>query len=339
MTLPDRGPRRQPGRIGLYGPFLLLLLFAIGWSGAWLWLRANVEQGLDESRAGLARAGYELAWRELAVSGYPFRLDVDVRGATLRAPSGWRLDAPLIKSETTVLAPGHFVFEVPGDLALTRRNGDVVSLRFKLLHASLSRADAHPPRISVESITAPPKANPLFFTTADEIHLHSRAGPDAQGAFYLEVDGANASLPGLLGRIAEEKPVTLIAEGIVSHADDLSLLDWRASVERWRRDGGSLDLRSLKLLAGSALLDARPGRLTVDADGALNGSLTVTLREAPRALAAMARTGLIAPQAAVAAGTVIGAARQGPEAVVTLDFQAGQTTLGPAAIAPAPKVY
>ncbi|MGI9170166.1 MAG: DUF2125 domain-containing protein, partial [Caulobacteraceae bacterium] len=43
-------------------------------------------------------------------------------------------------------------------------------------------------------------------------------------------------------------------------------------------------------------------------------------------------------EAAGAAAAVIGA-RGGPAATVTLDFQAGQTTLGPAAIGPAPKVY
>ena len=54
----------------------------------------------------------------------------------------------------------------------------------------------------------------------------------------------------------------------------------------------------------------------------------------------MAETGTIRPEAAMAASAVA-MARQGSNDVAraNITFQAGQTTLGPVAIGPAPKVY
>jgi hypothetical protein len=212
-----------------------------------------------------------------------------------------------------------------------------------VLRASLSDIEDHPPRLSVEglgvTLNGPESANPFYFSSAGELHLHTRAGPDDQGALYLEVDQATAPFTGLLGRIADGKPVTLIADTIYSHAGALSGADWASSVGRWRDAGGVLDMRTLKLQAGDAVLDAKPGTLTVDRDGRLKGSLSVALRAAPRALAAMTRSGALRPETAATAASVLDASHQGAVDAVTIDFQAGQTTLGPAAIGPSPKVY
>jgi hypothetical protein len=68
--------------------------------------------------------------------------------------------------------------------------------------------------------------------------------------------------------------------------------------------------------------------------------LDVTLREAPRALSVMGERGVI-PQERASAAATVAEAREGAGdiAALTLNFEAGQTTLGPVAIAPAPKVY
>ena len=96
--------------------------------------------------------------------------------------------------------------------------------------------------------------------------------------------------------------------------------------------------------SGPRRLDgASKGLITVGEDGRLRGSLSVDLRQAQRALGVMGEAGVIAPEAAGAAAAVLGAqsqnSRQGPVAKVTLDFQAGEATLGPAAIGSAPKIY
>jgi hypothetical protein len=53
----------------------------------------------------------------------------------------------------------------------------------------------------------------------------------------------------------------------------------------------------------------------------------------------MAGRGPLAGEASRAALAVVAAHDQGGVAAVTLHFQAGQTTVGPVAIGPAPRVY
>lgn len=337
---PSPGQRR---RLGLYIPFLLLLAFALAWSAGWLWLRAETLRRLDGERADLARAGRDLSWTSRSVSGFPFRLDLDLTGLGLREPSGWRLTLPALNAEALVFAPTHWVAVAPAGLAFTRPTGGQVIVGAKVLRASVSALTAHPPRISVEGIgltfTPAAGASPFFVRSAAALHLHTRAGPDDQGAVYLELDRAAAPLTGLMGRIAAGGPVSLTADAIYSHAAALAGPDWAAAVRAWSGAGGTLNVRRLRLAAGEAVLDAHGGTLSVDDDGRLRGALTASLRQAPRTLAVMGGNGTISQEAAGAAAQVVGARGAGPLATVTLDFQAGQTTLGPAAIGPAPKVY
>ena len=88
------------------------------------------------------------------------------------------------------------------------------------------------------------------------------------------------------------------------------------------------------------LVGARSGTLSVGGDGRLTGALDVTLRQAPRALGVLGEEGLI-PQPNAEAAVAVARAREGSgdAASATITFQAGQTTLGPVAVGPAPKVY
>ena len=101
-----------------------------------------------------------------------------------------------------------------------------------------------------------------------------------------------------------------------------------------------MNVREAGLTAGDALIGAKAGALSVSSDGRLSGALEVTLRQAPRALSVMGDTGVI-PQPNAEAARAVAQARQGAgeTATATITFQAGQTTLGPVAIGPAPKVY
>ena len=325
MTLPDRGPDRQPRRFGLYAPFAILLVGVTIWSIIWFWSRGEIFRQMDAEKAALARAGYDLGWGSRNVGGYPFRLDLDLGDVSLRAPGGWRLATGAVSAETAVLAPGHWVMQFPGDVTITGRDGAAVSVRSKILRASFSDADAHPPRISVEGIgmtvDGPAAANPLFFTSADEFHLHTKAGPDDQGAAYIEVDRGRAPLTGLLARIADGKPVTLIFDTIFSHAGSLTGPDWRSAGDAWRIAGGRFNVRTLRLAAGDAILEAKPGTLGVSADGRLAGSLSVALHAAPQSPAAIE----LSPQQS--AGNI------------TVDFRDGRTRLGAADIGPSPRVF
>jgi hypothetical protein len=349
MTLPEKPVRRKPRRLGLYAPFAALILAAAAWSLGWLWARDRLFQDMDAAAGAFGQAGYRIDWSGRAVSGYPFRLDLTITGPRLRETSGWGLAAPTLKAESFFLfGEGHWVIVAPAGVTLTRRVGGPVHIGARVLRASLSEASAHPPRLSAEGLdlafAAAPGAAPFELVRADELHLHARSGPDDQGAFYLEIDRATTQGAGPLAQVAAGAPVTLIADAIYSHARALSNdagagPGLAGALASWSDAAGELAVRRLTLAAGPAGAEARSGTLAIGADGRLRGALALSLKSAPRLVTAMAGRGPLAGEASRAALAVVAAHDQGGVAAVTLHFQAGQTTLGPVAIGPAPRVY
>jgi hypothetical protein len=100
-----------------------------------------------------------------------------------------------------------------------------------------------------------------------------------------------------------------------------------------------MHVRQAGITAGEALISASGGELTVGSDGRLRGAIPAFLRQAPRALSAMGESGTIPRERADAAAAVTAARQEGDIARAVIGFEAGQTTLGPVAIGPAPKVY
>ncbi len=347
MTLPESPSHRKPARLGLYAPFAVLGAVATLWSVGWVWARDTVFRGMDAAADALDQAGYRVDWSGRAVSGYPFRLDLDISGARIREASGWGVEAPQLKAESYFLfGQDHWVIVAPDGGTLFRPAGGPVFLRAKVLRASLSDPAAHPPRLSMEGLgltfTPAPGSTPFGLASADEFHLHTRSGPQDRGAVYLEIDKATP-VSGLLADIGSGGPVTLIADTLFSHAGALTDpagvdAGVAGAVQAWSAAGGSLGLRRLSLHAGAAGVEANTGILAIGPDGRLQGALPVTLRSASRLMEAVSARAALAPETLRAAQAVLAAHAKGNFAAVTLDFQAGQTTLGPVAIGPAPRL-
>ena len=328
MTLHERDLRRKPRRGWLWFPWLLALAVAGGWSGYWFWLKNEAAVRMDAGAQALRAAGYEVAWQNRTISGFPFRLDINVTEARIAEPSGWALAFPSLKTEAYAYRLDHWVAVAPQGAVMTRPYGGPVAIRGQALRASLAGLDQRPPRISVEghglTFTPGPGARPFMLQSAERLELHLRPGPDDQGAVLLKVDGARARLPGLLQRIAEDRPVAITWDMVLSKMSGLRGSDWRSSARNWSTAGGTATVRQATLQAGPAVLVAKSGALTVGPDGRVQGSLDVDLRQAKDALNAM--SGGLIPSG-------FGFAQ------ATLTFAGGQTVLGPLPIAPAPRVY
>ena len=344
MSLHDLPSPRKPSRIGLYAPFILLVIAIIGWSGFWFWARGEAQARIDAGVADLQRAGYAVTWKERTLGGYPFRMDVTFTDFSARDPSGWALTTPLLEAEAFMHAPGHWMLATPQGLTFVRPVGGPVQVKAVNLRASLTNLDKRPPSFSFQGVKPTfepaPGAQPFALASADLVEFHLRPGPDDEGGVFVEVKNGKARLSGLLGRIAGDKPVSLTWNSTLSKMSAFGGPTWPEAVRRWTAAGGRMNVRSAGLTAGDALIGAKSGALSVGSDGRLNGALDVTLRQAPRALGVMADTGVI-PQPNAEAARAVAQARQGAgeAATATITFQAGQTTLGPVAIGPAPKVY
>jgi len=342
MTMPRQATPPRASRLGLYGPFVAVAMALAIWSGGWLWMKAKAEQALDAMAAQRQAAGGSFVWRDRRFSGYPFRLDVDFTGLAWREPTGWALAAPSLKAETSVFTPGHWVAFAPDGAILGRPVGGAVRITAKVLRASVSDPAAHPPTLSLEGVGlafAPaPGAAPFFLDNAAELHLHTRAGPADQGAFFFELDRATPAPLSVLGRLAAGKTVTVTADVLFSRAGKMAGSSWARAVDAWASAGGQLQVRRLRLTTRDTALDAQGSGLSADGDR-LSGALQTTLSHGDRMLSALAASGALDPAAARIAAAVLQAAHVGTLDHATLTFQAGRTTVGPVALGAAPKVY
>jgi hypothetical protein len=344
MSLPDPLPPRKPRRRGLYAPFILLLIAVIAWSGFWFYARMEAGRRLDAGAAELRKAGYEVTWERRSLGGYPFRLDVTLTRPSIRDPSGWALSAPRLEAEAFMHGLGHWIIAAPQGATFTRPAGGPVTVNGQLIRASLSDFDKTPPSFSFEGVKLTfqpaPGARPFALAAAERVEFHLRSGPGDQGGLMFKLDKGKTQASGLFARIAGDQPVSMIWESTLTKVSGFKGRTWPQSARAWSDGGGQIDVRQAGVTAGEALLGARAGTLTVGADGRLRGSLDLNLRQAPRALGALGASGVIPPETALAAAAVT-AARQDEDDVARaqLTFQAGQTTLGPIAIAPAPRVY
>jgi hypothetical protein len=344
MSLSDTIPPRKPRRLGLYLPFALLLIAVVGWTAFWIWARGETRTRMDAAVEELAKAGYQISWKERGIGGYPFRLDVTLTDARVREPSGWALETPLLEAEAYLYTPGSWIMATPKGLTFVRPVGGPVQVTGDMIRASLGDFRKTPPSFSFEGVKLAFQpaagAQPFFLSAADRVEFHLRAGPDDEGGLFAKVDNGKARLSGLFARIAGEGPVSITWNSTLSKMSAFRGTDWPSAVRAWSEAGGVINVRNGGITAGEALLGANGGQLTVGRDGRLRGSLAVNLREAPRALGEIGQEGLISKETADAAAAVA-EARAGAQnqATATITFQAGMTTLGPVAIGPAPKVY
>jgi hypothetical protein len=344
MSLHDLPPPRKRSSAGLILPFGLALAFIVAWTAAWIWMRGEARARIDAGVEQLKRAGYDVSWKDRAIGGYPFRLNVTLTDARVREPSGWALEAPRLEAQAYVHAPTQWIMAAPEGATFVRPQGGPVKVTGKLIRASLSHLSNTPPNFSFEGVgltfTPGAGARPFSVAAAERVEFHLRQGPDDEGGVFVTVDKGKAALSGLLGRIAADGPISITWNATLSKISAFKGEDWPSAVRAWVAAGGQLNVGQAGLTAGQALIGAKSGTLTVGQDGRLRGVLDVTLREAPRALAVMGQTGVIPePNAEAAAAVAAAGEGTGDVAAATINFEAGQTTLGPVAIAPAPKVY
>jgi hypothetical protein len=313
MTSPAAPPKAR--RLGLYAPFAIVAIGLVAWTAVWFNLRAEVSRRLHALAHQTAAAGGSFAWSSLSVTGWPFRLDVDLRGLYWGAPKGWAVSAPRIRAEASAFTPDHWVLVAPDSLELALPGGDRVEVSGATLRASVSRPAGHLPTVSLEGLgvtfTPAPGSAPYFLSRADEVHLHTLPGPNDEGAFYLELDGAQATPTNPLGALTHGAPATLTVDAVFDHARALSGPSWPVAAAAWVSAGGRIEAQTIKLTARNVMLDAGGAKLALTSDGRLSGAVdaSVKIDDAP------------------AAGRT------------SLTFENGRARLGPVDLGPAPRFY
>jgi hypothetical protein len=139
--------------------------------------------------------------------------------------------------------------------------------------------------------------------------------------------------------MAAGRPQTIAARGWLTKVSAWRGRDWPTAVRAWAAAGGAVSLDQGEISAGPTAATAGQGLLVVGDDGRLQGGLPVELRGGVQVLRSLGQARTIDPTAADIAVSVTQARATSGGAKIDLGFQAGVTTLGPVAIAPAPKIY
>lgn len=342
--IPEAAPeRKKPRRLALILPFVLIALALIGYGAFWFVASQRLKGGIEAQAAALRDAGYVVDLQDQRVGGFPFRMKLSFGEARIASPSGWALAVPGLEAEAYTHAPGHWVIAAPEGLTFTRPGGGPVAVRGDGLRGSIAGVRDTPWRIVLQgrNVRFAPAAGarPFSLASADLVEFYLRPSAQAgEGMILLRVENGRAQPGSLLGQIGGEGAVQAVVDGRVAKPGAFAGRDWGSAVRAWTQAGGVASLVQANLTAGDFTAKAAGGTLGVGPDGRLVGAVPLELRQADRALSALAGAEALEEGAAGSAAAVAAARAQGEAATVNLVFQAGVTTFGPVRVGPAPKI-
>jgi hypothetical protein len=316
MSTPDAA---RSSRLGLYAPFALLLLLALGWTGLWLYGRQRVSQELDSLIARQASNGRIWACPDRRIGGYPFRIDVSCVKPTFGSDrrAGGEVSGTLERIVVTAQTAGaldlaHVVATFEGPLVVNAEGFGTTTTTWKSALASFRghhrRLDRFSLTIAEPAVSLQPTGGQSVRMSAAGLEAHVREGvsPTEPGAYDMAIRLNNASLPPLDEVMRTTDVLNLFLDGKLLNLPGIDRRDWWATVENWRAAGGTFRVEKFSLAKGAPRLEAK-GDLRLDALKRIEGRLDASFVNAGPLLAQL---GVSAGGAAgVVLGGLLGGAR------------------------------
>ena len=250
-----RRARRRPGA-ALLVPLLSIAVLVLGWTVLWGIARQQAGAALDGWIAAEARHGRTWTCPDRTIDGYPFRIaiacrDVGFAGTVDGSPGEGHLAG--LTARAWLYEPSAVYLVLDGPMTLKTADGRAdFALGWERLGAKLRGIFGERRRAEIVgegfTLTRPGAAG----ATARRVSIH--AGP-ALGATETAADAVEIALSGLGAPLidavtGEAAAVDGTFSGTVTRAyGDLPDLG-PATVERWRRAGGRLDVGDLALTKG-----------------------------------------------------------------------------------------
>ncbi|MSO88800.1 MAG: DUF2125 domain-containing protein [Rhodospirillaceae bacterium] len=311
--------------------FIVLAILAVvvaAWSGAWFYVAGRIQGGFETWVETQRENGTAVEYGVAAVSGYPWRWQMRIDGPVARsaAPVAWEWQGESILAELLPWRPDRIALTFPGlhRLSITRdgailpvagradsprgelrlgANGLITALELDLggLEVALARGVDVPERIRADragmTVLLPPPSpdRPPHLSPSLEVVLAAEkvTFPDGSGVALgaaIGVVGVEASLMGVI-------PPGPGDQGL----------------RAWRDDGGTVELKSLRLVWGKLDL-AMNGTLALDGEMRPLGALTAVIRGYAETVDVLVARGLLRANQAAAAKLVFGLmARTPPE--------------------------
>lgn len=332
------GPRFS--RLGLYLPFGLLALFVALWSGIWAFGARRVGEVMDGFIAREATRGRDWICPERAITGYPFRLQLNCARPQVieKDANGLRRAATLggLSIHGRITAPGHYIGLLEAPLTMRIDPEREVTLSWQSARASFRGGAAGFSELSVEMIQPALVLGPGDAAeqrvSAKDISLHLRRSPGDNPGSDLVFRLGDVAHP-LIDRVAgNSEPMTLELQAT---APGLLLDPTRRiedSIEAWRLANGQARIILAKASKGQALIDLS-GVLGLDTVRRLEGNLQGRARGIDQMLSGLTgRMGLNL-------GGVLGRLSGGQGMPIALVFENGRMRFGPFPIAQLGPLY
>lgn len=345
-------PRRH-SRVGLYAPFIILLVILAAWTVWWFVLAGQVRERLDAQAAALRQAGWSVDYQAHGVGGWPFRAKLTLDEVRIAAPSGHAVATPRLVAQANSWMPDKWVLVAPEGLTLTRAEKGDVKITGAGVRASVHGLTQRWPNIAVELarpvFTPAAGAEAFPISSAEKIEFYTRPhlGPATEAGIEHKVDvlfrllEARGRAGGPVEGMSQAGILTAQVEAVIEHADRLNGPDTAGILSSWTQAGGRFSGVRGEIRAGESRARLSSDLLYARADGRLEGQLALKAEKPLAAIAGLAKSGAggVNPVGAAGAAAATAASGQQGDVDLILVFKDGRTWLGPFALSPAPKLF
>ncbi|TFL20035.1 DUF2125 domain-containing protein [Jannaschia formosa] len=304
---------------------ILVLVAALGWSGYWIAGRMSVMRGIEAGVAEARAEGWEIAWDDLSVAGFPNRFDTGLRGLVARGPGGWGVEVPRLEVMALSYRPNE-VIVVPGTPLSLLTPAGPVAVEAGDLRAFAAFDGSGPPqpvRVEVEATALAAQGAGIAARISRGVVAMREAEADlshdaALSLSDLAVEGIDAPLPAVFDAAEIDGTVTL----------DRPLSD--------QPNVTALTLRRAELAWGETRVNLT-GALAVGPSGLPEGELLLELEGWRALLPLLTGLGLAEGQARLLSAGIEGLEQDG-RAEIPLTLSGGMLRFGVIPLAPLPRL-
>jgi hypothetical protein len=274
-----------PRRLGLWIPWALFAAVVLGWFGYWMVLKDQARARIEAVATDWRRSGGKLEWSNLTADGFPMRLSFRFTDLRIGARDGsWSVETSRASLHFNPTNPLHVIGAPDAPVTVTTSRGVATakaaksgfSLRFRA-NGLLARAAAEADGLEWAASSGA--------ATLSRLLANLRPDPRDPRAVQiaLEMDGlVPAKAPAALAPLGAR--VDRVRAALVVDKLNEAL---RRGAQGWAEAGGGLRIEAGELGWGPAKATAT-GKLTLDAQRRLAGTLTLTLADPRAALAPLA---------------------------------------------------
>jgi hypothetical protein len=271
----------------------LLVIAAVGWSAFWLFSAAQVDRIVDNWRAREAASGRAYACGQRSVAGFPFRLEVRCRDASVtltsqtaaqaaaRTPVTAKLGEILVVS--SLYQPGRVIAEFTGPAVFADRGQPAsMVLNWTLAGSSIAGLPGPPDRIAMvfdaPALDRLDGAAQSPLARARHAELHSRlldgAAPGDARRIETDLQLDGASIQDVHPVLAD--PFDAHLRLMLSGLKDFRAKPWPVRFRELQQANGRIEIQQARIQQGEMIATAN-GSLGLTPDGHVGGELQMVV--------------------------------------------------------------